>query len=150
MARLHSRKKGKSGSKKPASSNLTKVLKIKKEEVEELIEKLAKEGRKPEEMGQILRDQHGIPSVKEITGKTMQQVLKEKKLEPKYPSDLLNLITRAVKMRKHLKDNRTDTSNKVKLVHVESKIKRLVRYYRGNKLPKDWVYNPEEAALIVK
>ena len=53
-------------------------------------------------------------------------------------------------VRKHLKENKRDKSNAIKLSHVESKIKRLVVYYRGKKLPKDWKYEPEKAALLVK
>ncbi|MGB9577440.1 MAG: 30S ribosomal protein S15 [Candidatus Norongarragalinales archaeon] len=115
-----------------------------------MVEKYAKEGKSEAAIGQALRDEHGIPSVKLVTGKTITQLLKEKGLAGKYPSDLLDLIRRAVSMRKHLKDNPRDKSNKQKLIHVESKIKRLVRYYRGKKLPKNWVYDPETAALIVK
>ncbi|NUN11150.1 30S ribosomal protein S15 [Candidatus Micrarchaeota archaeon] len=149
MARLHSRKKGKSGSKRHAVLKFKKSTKMPKDEIISLVEKLAKEGKQPEAIGQELKAQ-GVPSVKAATGKTITQVLKEKEVTQEYPSDLLNLIKRAVRVRKHLKENKTDTSNKVKLTHVESKIKRLVRYYRGNKLPQNWKYDPEEATLLVK
>jgi small subunit ribosomal protein S15 len=34
---------------------------------------------------------------------------------------------------------------------TESKIKRLVKYYRRTKkLPKDWRYDPEQAVLIIR
>ena len=150
MARLHSGKRGRSGSRKPSAKNAPAWVPVSKDEVVSLVEKYAKEGKTEAAIGQTLRDQHGIPSAKLVTGKTVSQILKEKGLAGKYPSDLLDLIRRAVAMRKHLKINTRDQSNRQKLIHVESKIKRLVRYYRGKKLPKDWSYDPETAALIVK
>lgn len=150
MARMHSGKRGKSASSKSNFHAKASWVKHSKEEVIALVEKYAKEGKAEAAIGQILRDQQGIPSVKIITGKTVSQLLKEKGLAGTYPSDLLDLIRRAVQMRKHLKINPRDKSNKQKLIHVESKIKRLVRYYRGTKLPADWSYNPETAALLVK
>ena len=43
MARMHSRKKGKSGSKKPPIKFIPKWVRYKKEDVEELVVKLAKD-----------------------------------------------------------------------------------------------------------
>ncbi len=149
MARLHARKKGKSKSHKPTVSEY-KWVEFTPEEVVSFVENLSKEGKSEAEIGLILRDQYGIPSVKQITGKAMNQLLIEKKLAPKYPSDLLALLRRAVRVMKHLKNNPQDKTNRTKLSHIESKIKRLVGYYRGNKLPADWRYDPETAALIVK
>ncbi len=149
MARLHTRKRGKSKSHKLASS-AAKWVEYSKEEVESFVEKLASEGKSEAKIGLVLRDQYGIPSVKLLTGRTISQFLLEKNLAPKYPSDLIALLRRSVNMRRHLKENSRDVSNKIKLALVESKIKRLVKYYRGKKLPVDWKYNPETAALIVK
>ncbi len=150
MARLHTRKRGKSRSKKPLSSSAEKWCQFTKEEVIDFVEKFAKEGKIAAEMGLILRDQYGVPSVKVLTGKTISQILQEKKLAPQYPSDLVALLRRAVKLMKHLKANPQDKHNRLKLSNVEAKIKRLVRYYRGKKLPIDWKYEPATAALIVK
>ncbi len=150
MARLHTRKRGKSRSKKPAISSAAKWVDYSAEEVTGFVENLAKEGKSEAETGLILRDQYGIPSVKLLTGKTISQLLKEKNLAPKYPSDLVALLRKAVNVMGHLKTNPGDKSNRIKLSHAESKIKRLVKYYRGNKLPANWKYNPETAALIVK
>jgi small subunit ribosomal protein S15 len=85
-----------------------------------------------------------------ITGKKVGKILEERNAAPKYPSTLIDLIRKAVSLRKHLEVNSRDKQNKKKLTDVESKIKRLVRYYRGNKLPADWKYSHEEAALLVK
>jgi len=150
MARMHSRKRGRSASHKPASKTAPAWVQQSKEEVFSLVEKLAKEGKNEAAIGRILRDQYGVPSVKALTGKSISQILADKKLASKYPADLIDLIRTAVAMRKHLKANPRDQSNLTKLAHVESKIRRLVRYYRGKKLPQNWTYVPEEAALLVK
>lgn len=150
MARLHTRKRGKSRSKKPVASSAAKWVDYSAEEVTGFVENLAKEGKSEAQIGLVLRDQYGIPSVKLLTGKTISQLLKEKNLSPKYPSDLVALLRKAVNIMDHLKSNSGDKSNRIKLSHVEAKIKRLVKYYRGNKLPANWKYNPETAALIVK
>lgn len=150
MARLHTRKRGKSKSHKPLSSSASKWVDYSSEEIAGFVETLAKEGKAEAQIGLILRDQYGIPSVKQLTGKTISQILVEKSLAPKYPSDLVALMRRTVSIRKHLKNNMSDKSNRIKLAHVEAKIKRLVKYYRGNKLPANWKYDPEAVALIVK
>ncbi len=150
MARMHTRRRGRSKSHKPTRSNAQMWVKASKEEIYSEIEKLAKEGRKEAEIGLILRDQFSVPSVRTMTGKTVSQILSEKGLSPKYPSDLIDLIRKAVRLRKHLLENNHDLLNKQKLTNVESKIKRLVNYYRGKKLPKNWKYDPEQAALLVK
>ncbi|MCL5011319.1 MAG: 30S ribosomal protein S15, partial [Candidatus Marsarchaeota archaeon] len=62
----------------------------------------------------------------------------------------VQLIKRAVRLRNHLKNNKKDLSNTNSLKRVESKILRSVKYYRGRKLPSDWKYEPEKAALLVK
>lgn len=150
MARLHSGKHGRSGSVKPTGQRAPNWVRQSKEETLDLVEKLYKEGVPEPRIGLMLRDQYGIPSVKAVTGLTMSQILKEKGIAPKYPRDLIDLIKRAVGMRAHIKNNPRDTHNRTKLIHVESKIRRLVRYYQGKKLPAKWAYSPEQAALLVK
>lgn len=150
MARMHSRRKGQSGSRKPATKNAPAWLDVSAEECVELVKKLAKEGLSPDSIGRILRDKHGIPSVRNLTGKTVSAILAEEKMLAQYPTDLISLIRKAVNLREHLKFNKRDISNRAKLVHTESKIKRLVKYYRGGKLPQDWKYDAEKAELLVK
>jgi small subunit ribosomal protein S15 len=145
---MHTRKKGKSRSRKPLAT--AKWVKVSKEKITEILEKLAKEGVPPAKMGLMLRDQYGVPSVKAVLGKSLDAFLKEKQLQPKYPQDLIDLIKKAVAMRRHLKVNKKDTLNRMHLHNVESKVNRLVRYYRGKKLPANWKYVPEEAVLLVK
>jgi len=77
MARIHARKKGKAGSKRPSTRTIPRWVRYKKNEVERLVVKLVKEGNSTSRIGLILRDQFGIPSVKLITGKTISEIMKE-------------------------------------------------------------------------
>jgi small subunit ribosomal protein S15 len=121
------------------------------DEITSVVEKLAREGKAEGEIGSILRDEFGVPSVKAAVGKSISALLKEKGLQPKFPQDMLQLIKRAVGMRKHLKANAQDVASKVRLLRTESKIRRLVKYYaRKGRIPRDWKYDPEQAALLVK
>ena len=151
MARMHSRKKGKSGSKKPAVKVVPEWVEMSAQDTEVLVVKMHKEGMQAALIGQRLRDQYGVPSVESLTGKSIKEILAEQGLAPAYPDDLLNLIKKAVNMRKHLKTHKGDSLNTTKLIHVESKIKRLAKYYRNvGVLPKKWKYEPEQAALLVR
>lgn len=150
MAHMHSRHKGRAGSNRPPARTAPSWVQASAKEVEALILQLAKEGKKEADIGRILRDSQGIPSVRHLTGKTVSQVLKEHGAAPEFPSDLIGLIERAVGLRRHLKSNKHDTLNKAALTRTESKIRRLARYYRGKSLPGSWKYDPEKAALLVK
>ncbi len=151
MARLHTGKRGKSGSHKPLTTMPPAWVKHSKEEIWGLVEKLARGGRTPAAIGQLLRDEYGVPSVRALTKKKITAVLREKKLAGQYPQDMIDLFKRAVRARKHLKANPRDVSNKIKLSHIESKIKRLGKYYSAEGvLPAGWKYDPEQAALVVK
>lgn len=139
MARMHARKRGKSGSTRPISKRPPAWLRITPEEVEGLIVKYAKEGYSPSMIGVLLRDQHGVPLVKAILGKTIKQVLKENGLYPELPEDLANLVARARRMYTHLQRHRSDRYNIHRLQLVESKIRRLAKYYKERgEIPKDW------------
>jgi len=64
---------------------------------------------------------------------------------------LLNLLKKAVKLREHLNKNKKDSTSKHGLELLESKIRRLSKYYvREKKLPADWKYDAERAKLIVQ
>ncbi|MBI5176870.1 30S ribosomal protein S15 [Candidatus Micrarchaeota archaeon] len=149
MARMHSRKRGSAGSSKPQAKNAPSWVESSKEEVTEKIIELARQGTDPAQIGRTLRDKHGIPSTRGVTGRKISQILEKNKLL-QYPSDLIHLIRKAVGLRKHLKNNKQDHINKAMLDRTESKVKRLVKYYRRRKLPADWKYDPESAALLVK
>ncbi|MCG2863363.1 MAG: 30S ribosomal protein S15 [Vulcanisaeta sp.] len=142
-------KRGRSSSTRPVSKVAPSWVPYTQEEVEQLIIELARRGFPPSMIGIILRDQYGIPSVKAILGKSITDVLQEHGLAPQIPEDLMNLIRRAVKIRKHLEEHPKDLSAKRGLILVESKIHRLVKYYkRVGKLPPDFVYKPEAFSML--
>ncbi len=151
MARLHSRKKGKSGTKRPKSMDSPEWVSMSKDEVAEFIVKQASEGVPAAKIGIILRDQHAVPNVRAILGMSISAFLVKEKVAPEYPEDLLNLIKKAVRMSAHIKSSKNDVHNDVKLGHVESKILRLVKYYTSKgRLPAGWKYERDKAALLVK
>ncbi|MHA1589258.1 MAG: 30S ribosomal protein S15 [Candidatus Njordarchaeales archaeon] len=141
MARMYARKRGKSGSKRLYRDSSPEWVMLSPEEIEQKIVELARKGYGTAMIGIILRDQYGIPNVRQILGKKISQVLKEHGLLPEIPEDLNNLIKKAVRLRRHLAIHRKDLHNKRALHLIESKIKRLVKYYkRIGRLPEDWNY----------
>ncbi len=150
MARQYSGKKGKSGSKKPLFSTPKTWVRYSPKEIERLVVKFGKQGIKPSKIGLILRDSYGIPSVKEIVGKKITKILEEHNIKFDLPEDLESLIKRAIRIREHFKKHKHDMTAKRGLILTESKIRKLVKYYkRIGKLPKEWKYDPEKAKLIV-
>ena len=150
MAKMHSKKRGKSRSKRPLRTSPPTWSEYSREEVTDLVIKYRREEYTPSMIGTVLRDQHGIPSVKLATGKKITRILNGQDLQPKLPEDLTNLMKQAVNLRKHLEENPKDLHSRRGLQLCESKIRRLVKYYRGNKLPSDWRYDPERAELLVR
>ncbi|MCK4884115.1 MAG: 30S ribosomal protein S15 [Candidatus Diapherotrites archaeon] len=151
MARMHARKRGKSGSTKPVNKEIPKWVEITTEEIEKKILELNSEGKTQSEIGLILRDNHGVPSTKLITGKRIGAVLSDNDITVDYPEDMMNLIVKAVNLRKHMVKNKKDYHNQRGLQLIEAKIKRLAKYYKKTgKVPSDWKYNPEKAAIMVK
>ncbi len=141
MARMHSKKHGKSKSVRPAHKKAPEWCKRTIEEVEALIVKYARSGESASKIGLILRDQHGIPLVRNIAGKKITQILREKDLAPQYPEDLTNLIRKAQRLKAHLEEHPKDLHSKRGLQLVESKIRRLTKYYKNrNILPLNWKY----------
>ena len=150
MARIHARRKGKSSSTKPYRTQNPSWVPISGTEIEELIVKLSKEGKSTSEIGIILRDQFGVPSIKLATSKKTTRILKDNKIELKLPEDLTNLIKKAVNLSDHLDENPKDLHNKRSLHLTEQKIRRLVRFYQKNDvLPPDWKYSIRTAKLLV-
>ena len=97
MARMYSRKKGKSGSKRPVSKRIPQWCTYTPEEVEDLIIKLAKKDITPSKIGVIIRDQYGIPLVKPILGKKITEVLSSTEHKLSVPEDLTSLLKKAEK-----------------------------------------------------
>lgn len=151
MARMHSRKHGKSGSKKPVKKSLPVWLSYKPQEAELLIAKLAKEGKNSSEIGITLRDTYGIADIRILCKKKISQILKEKKIAPELPDDMLALIRKSVAVRKHLEANHKDQTAKYGLTLTESKIKRLTKHYKKTgKLASEWKFDPERAGFYTK
>ena len=150
MARLHSRKKGKSGSTKPIKKVRPSWVRYGDKEAEQLVIKLAKQGYTQSKIGIALRDIYGIPDVRTITNKNISFILKENKLSSEIPEDLLDLIRKETKVHKHLEANKGDRTAMRGLQLTESKIKRLVKFYKAKgKLHKNWKYDREQAKLLI-
>lgn len=144
------KRKGRSQSTRPARVTPPRWVRFEPQEIEELVAELARRGYGPSMIGVILRDQYGIPLVKPLTGKSILEILRERGLAPPIPEDLISLMRKAVNLRRHLSEHPKDRSSLRGLVLVESKIRRLVRYYkREGVLPQEWEYDPERAKLLV-
>jgi len=148
LARLYSSKRGRSGSTRPVSKKPPAWFKYTPEEVESLIAKLAREGNSASSIGAILRDRHGVPLVKPVVGKSVTELVRASGQTPKVPEDLGFLFRTADGLRKHLEKNKKDYENKRALATVESKIHRLVKYYKAcGKLQPEWEYKPVAASV---
>ena len=151
MARLHAKRKGKSGSTRPFLKTNPEWVSMEKVEIEETIVRLHQEGLPAAGIGIRLRDAYGVPNVQLATGKSVTQVLSEKNVKPALPEDLASLIKRAASLQVHLKDHKKDLSNKRGLQLIESRIRRLSKYYKAEGvLPSDWDYSAKLAELQVK
>ena len=146
MARMHSRKHGKHGSQKPIEKEMPKWLEYDKDEVVKIITKLKNEGKSSSVIGMILRDQYGIVDVRYLgirIGKNMDKM--------EVPEDMYNLLSRVVNLHRHFGDNKHDSKSKRGIELLESKIRRLGKYYsRKGKLESSWKYKIEDAKLLVK
>lgn len=151
MARMYSRKKGKSSSTKPSKRFKPSWVRYKKREIELLVQKLGKDGHSSSEIGIILRDAYGVPDVSLIAERSITEILREKKLLGAIPEDLMAVIKKAVTLRKHFDENRQDKTSFRGLQLAESRIKRLVKYYkRTGKISIDWKYDSESIKLYAE
>jgi small subunit ribosomal protein S15 len=124
---------------------------VDKDEVVDLIVQLRQRGHSTAEIGTILRDSYGVPSVRLATGKSVLDILREKDLVPSLPEDLVNLMRKAVGLHAHLQEHGKDLHNRRGLQLIEAKIRRLVAYYKDRGvLPADWEYSLKAAELQVK
>jgi small subunit ribosomal protein S15 len=151
MSRMHSSRKGSSGSKRPLLTENPKWVQQSSEEVKDLVAKMAGDGVSMAKIGLVLRDQYGVPSVHLATGKSVKQILDEKNIKFDLPEDLQALMKRAVSMGGHVKKNKKDLHNLRGRALIESKIRRLVKYYkREGIIPVTWKYSLDTAALQVE
>ena len=153
MARMHTRRRGKSGSVRPTHATLPEWSDVKSKTIEKEIVKLSKDGYAPSEIGLKLRDEGisgvPVPSVKLATGKKITKILSENDESPSIPEDLTNLMQKSLRLHEHILENPKDNQNKRSLHNTEAKIRRLVNYYRGNKLDDDFTYNYESARKLL-
>ncbi len=142
MARMHSEKRGQSGSTKPVEKNVPDWVDYDEEEVVELIKELAEEGHDPSQIGIILRDKHGIPSIKELTDKKLTEILEEHDLTSELPEDLKNLVEKAETIQEHIEENSKDRQSIRRLELTEAKIRKVASFHRekGN-IEDDWKYS---------
>ncbi|MHB8605613.1 MAG: 30S ribosomal protein S15 [Thermoplasmatota archaeon] len=151
MSRMHSGNRGASRSKRPTRESAPEWQGLEKGEIEEMIVKLAREGKTAAFIGLVLRDQYAVPDVKVATGKKMSEILAANQLAPAIPEDLQNLMKRAVHLQGHLKTHPKDNHNARGQQLIESKIRRLARFYKEEgKLPADWRYTADTAQLAVE
>ncbi|WP_255169962.1 30S ribosomal protein S15 [Natrononativus amylolyticus] len=154
MARMHTRRRGTSGSDRPAADEPPEWSDVDPEKVEERVVELAEQGYDPSQIGIKLRDEGvtgtPVPDVSLATGKKVTQILEENDAKPELPEDLWNLMERAVRLREHVQENGQDYQNKRALQNTESKVRRLVNYYRGNELDPEFTYSYDVAKQLLE
>ncbi|MFB6295642.1 MAG: 30S ribosomal protein S15, partial [Halobacteriales archaeon] len=145
MARMHTRRRGSSDSDKPVTDEPPEWSDVDADAIEERVVELAEEGQPPSEIGLTLRDEGvqgtPVPDVKLATGKKITEILEEHDADPEMPEDLRNLMERAITLREHMQEHPLDHQNKRALQNVESKVRRLVDYYRGDELDEEFTYS---------
>ncbi|WP_440765533.1 30S ribosomal protein S15 [Natronorubrum sp. DTA7] len=154
MARMHTRRRGSSGSDKPAADEPPEWSDVDADKIEDRVVELAEQGYDPSQIGMKLRDEGvtgtPIPDVKLATGKKLTEILEENDAKSDLPEDLENLMVRAIRLREHIQENQQDYQNKRALQNTESKVRRLVSYYRGNELEPDFTYSYEVAKDLLE
>ncbi|MFC7135024.1 MULTISPECIES: 30S ribosomal protein S15 [Salinibaculum] len=154
MARMHSRRRGSSDSDKPVADEPPEWSDVDEDAIEERVVELADAGHSPSQIGLKLRDEGvqgtPVPDVSLATGKKVTEILEANDADPDLPEDLRNLMEQAIGLRDHMEANPTDYQNKRALQNTESKIRRLVNYYRGDELDEDFTYSHEDARELLE
>lgn len=151
MSRIHSGRRGRSGSHRPYPPARPTWVSLEPAEVVEEAVRLAKGGMSAAQVGTRLRDQFGIPSVRSVMGKRMVPLLAENGVKGELPEDLRALLKRVVHLQRHLAAHPKDHSNRRGLQLMEARIRRLARYYRQKRLlPEHWSYAAASAVLQVE
>lgn len=150
---MHTRRRGSSDSDKPVADEPPEWSDVDADAIEERVVELAEQGHTPSEIGLKLRDEGvkgtSVPDVKLATDKKVTEILEENDANPELPEDLRNLLEKAVNLYEHVEQNKQDAQNKRALQNVESKVRRLADYYRGDKIDEDFVYTYENATEIL-
>ena len=148
---MYGKKRGRAGSKKPLRKTKQSWVRYKAKEIELLIAKIAKQGKSASQIGIVLRDTYGVPSVKLLTKNSVSGIMKDKGVYPNVPEDLMDLIRKNIMLNKHIETNKQDMTAKHGLELTQSHIRRLVNYYkRVSYLPADWKYDPAKIKLLLE
>jgi small subunit ribosomal protein S15 len=151
---MHTRRRGSSSSDKPVADDPPEWSDVDADDVEARIVELAEQGYDPSQIGMKLRDEGvkgtPVPNVKLATGKKVTTILEEHDAASDLPEDLRNLMERAIRLREHMEENPQDAQNKRALQNTESKIRRLVKYYRGDKLDEEFTYSYDVAVELLE
>jgi small subunit ribosomal protein S15 len=154
MARMHSRRRGSSGSDKPAANEPPEWSDVDPEDIEARVVELADQGYDPSQIGMKLRDEGvqgtPVPDVKLATDKKVTEILEEHDADSELPEDLRNLMERAIRLNEHMDENPQDHQNKRALQNTESKVRRLADYYRGDVLDEEFSYSYETAKELLE
>ncbi|MDG5817390.1 30S ribosomal protein S15 [Natronococcus sp. A-GB7] len=154
MARMHTRRRGSSGSDKPTADEPPEWSDVDADDIEARVVELAEQGHDPSQIGIKLRDEGvtgtPVPDVKLATGKKVTEILEENDAKADIPEDLRSLMQRAVRLREHIRENPQDYQNKRALQNTESKVRRLVNYYRGDELEADFQYSYDVAVELLE
>jgi small subunit ribosomal protein S15 len=151
VSRIHSRRKGRAGSHRPFPLTKPEWVTVTNEEMVTQAVQLSKGGRSAAQVGQILRDSYGVPSSRALTGKRLGALLAEQGIRPEIPDDLEAMLKRVVHLQRHLAAHPGDLANRRGLTLLESRIRRLARYYRQRRrIPEAWRYSSAGAALQVE
>jgi small subunit ribosomal protein S15 len=151
MSRIHSGRKGRSGSHRPYPLAKPDWVNVTSEEIVTQAVQLSKAGRSAAQVGQTLRDSMGVPSVRAVTGKRLELLLADSGVKAEIPDDLQALLKRVVHLQRHLETHPKDLANRRGLSLMESRIRRLARYYRQRRrIPENWRYSARGAALQVE
>lgn len=151
---MHTRRRGSSGSDKPTADEPPEWSDVDADDIEARVVELAEQGHDPSQIGLKLRDEGvtgtPVPDVKLATGKKITEILEENDAKADIPEDLRSLMQRAVRLREHIRENPQDYQNKRALQNTESKVRRLVDYYRGDELEADFQYSYDVAVELLE
>ena len=154
MARMHTRRRGSSGSDKPVADEPPEWSDVDEDAIEDRVVELAEQGHSPSQIGLKLRDEGvkgtPVPNVKLATGKKVTEILEENDAEDDIPEDLHSLLERAVRLREHMDENPQDAANKRALQNTQAKVRRLADYYRGDKIDADFKYSYDNAKDLLE
>ena len=141
---------GISASALPYQRRVSKLCSLSSSDVIKKIVQLAKKGYTESQIGVLLRDKYAVSQVRFLNGRKIHRILKKEGLAPKLPEDAYHLIKKAVSMRKHCEKNKKDFDAKFRLNIKESRIHRLIRYYRKTgKVPPNFKYVSKKAGALV-